>query len=74
MLFFWKTKKTPLERYQDKLLSLLYSGASPELIQKILQADCHLTDYHPAIEQFEPKMIETGRILVRKWRRQRTSG
>lgn len=60
-------KKTPLEKYQDKLLVLLKSGAAPEMIKEILLLDKALKDYHSYIESMNSDLLSVGSELVHKW-------
>jgi hypothetical protein len=60
-------KKTPLEKYQDKLLVLLKSGIDPEMIKDILFLDKALKDYHSYIESINSDLLSVGSELAHKW-------
>lgn len=58
-----------LAHVQAALLEILDSRLPPDEIGARLRSDPRLVDYADWIETFEPRMIETAALLVKKWGR-----
>lgn len=64
-----------LANVQAALLETLASDLPPEEIVARLRSDPKLAEYADWIATFEPRMIETAALLVKKWgRRDKQAG
>lgn|GEM_PF-1861611 len=61
-----------LARVQAALLEALHADLPPQEIVARLQSDPALLPYAEWVASFEPRMIETAAVLVKKWARRRT--
>lgn len=62
-----KPADDPLAQFQNKLMMLLYSPASPGQIKAQLLADPALVPFHDYIREMEEPMLAIAKELAAKW-------